>query len=76
MTIVESPYIRMVPSDHGLPILIMVDPAYVLYRTAALFFFLTFSCAGSPYRSWVTGQSIEGGFCESYIRIKPNDFLV
>ena len=61
MTNVESPYIRTVPSHHGSPILGMGDPAYALDRTAALFFFLTFSKLGSPYRSWVTGQSIRGG---------------
>ena len=50
----------------------MGDPTYALDRTAALFFFLTFSYAGSPYRSWVTGQSIGGaGLCESYIGKEP-----
>ena len=51
----------------------MGDPAYALDRTAALFFFLTFSYAGSPYRSWVTAQSIGGGrgLCESYIWKEP-----
>ena len=61
MTNVESPYIRTVPSHHGSPILGMGDPAYALDRTAALFFFLTFSKLGSPYRSWVTGQIVGGG---------------
>ena len=45
----------------------MGDPAYALDGAAALFFFLTFSHAGSHYRSWVTGQSIGGEGRESYI---------
>ena len=70
--IVGSPYIRTVPSHHGSPIFIMGDPAYALDRTAALFFFVTFSYAGSPYRSWVDVQSIGGGLCESYMWKEPS----